>query len=759
MANFPSHLIDTKRKDKTWVSKYIQAAWKDFQESYPDGFYNAKDRYHETKLYMLGKQPITKYKKMLDPQKTASGDESWFNIDWNVIPIIPKFRRIALGRLKKSSYNINATAVDAIAVDDKEKYYADAAAKIMIRKEFEKQGLDPEMIGMKDSEPQDLDELEMHLNYSYKHQMASEMEQAIELILNLNGYDELRSTVIEDIHDYGIAGYKEYFDSAGKIKVKRVNPSNLVTSYTTDKSFSDIQYCGEVVEMTIADLKQFAGAEITDAQYEELYKQFEGKNSSTQIKHSEYAKNYDGQRIKVLDLEFFSVNDLVLEERINRKGNVVVGRTDREKKDTEKKRYSRTSYKVVYKGMWVVDSDIYFNCGLQTNMKRAKSSLSDTSMSYHLIAPDIYQMVTYSLGEQMKSIADQIQLAWYKLQNVMLRARPRGIMIEIGALENVPLGKGGRAMKPLDIIDLYNQTGNLVFRASDDEGVQNGYRPITELNNGLGDEAARYFDIINRNVQLLRDILGFNEVSDASTPDPRMLKGVAALASESTNNALAYIKDAERSLTERLAYNISLRIQDAVEHGTLKGYIKALGSNSLKFFEASKDITLHDYGIFIQDKPDEYQKEKMARRLEQALQSNQITIADSLAIENIDNIKQAEEVLAFRIKRNQEEARKNSERQQQMNAQVQMQSAQAAEQAKQQTIQIDSQAKAQLMRMEKELDFQLQQQKYQFEMQLEQLRVSGRIEQRKIEGQSREYIADVKTSKEKGTNLQEGITS
>ena len=759
MANFPSHLIDTKRKDKTWVSQYIRAAWQDFQESYPDGFYNAKDRYHETKLYMLGKQPITKYKKMLDPQKTASGDESWFNIDWNVIPIIPKFRRIALGRLKKSSYNINATAVDAIAVDDKEKYYADAAAKIMIRKEFEKQGLDPEMIGMKDSEPQDLDELEMHLNYSYKHQMASEMEQAIELILNLNNYQELRSTVIEDIHDFGIAGYREYFDSSGKIKIKRVNPSNLVTSYTTDKTFSDIQYCGEVIEMTIADLKQFAGEEITDAQYEELYKRFEGKNSSTQIKHSEYAKNYDGMRIKVLNLEFFSVNDLVLEERINRKGNVVVGRTDREKRDTEKKRYSRTSYKVVYKGMWVLDSDIYFNCGLQTNMKRAKSSLSDTSMSYHLIAPDIYQMVTYSLGEQMKSIADQIQLAWYKLQNVMLRARPRGIMIEIGALENVPLGKGGKAMKPLDIIDLYNQTGNLVFRAADDEGVQNGYRPITELNNGLGDEASRYFDIINRNVQLLRDILGFNEVSDASTPDPRMLKGVAALASESTNNALAYIKEAERSLTERLAYNISLRIQDAVEQGTLKGYIKALGSNSMKFFEASKDITLHDYGIFIQDKPDEYEKEKMSRRLEQALQSSQITIADSLAIENIDNIKQAEEVLAFRIKRNQEEAIKKAERQQQMNAQVQMQSAQAAEQAKQQTLQVDAQVKAQLIQMEKELDYKLQEQKYQYEMQIEQLRVTGRIEQRKIEGQSREYIADVKTSKEKGINLQEGMTS
>lgn len=38
---------------------------------------------------------------MIDPQKAANNDETWVNIDWNIIPIIPKFRRIALGVLKK----------------------------------------------------------------------------------------------------------------------------------------------------------------------------------------------------------------------------------------------------------------------------------------------------------------------------------------------------------------------------------------------------------------------------------------------------------------------------------------------------------------------------------------------------------------------------------------------------------------------------------------------------------------------------------
>ena len=42
---------------------------------------------------------------------------------------------------------------------------------------------------------------------------------------------------------------------------------------------------------------------------------------------------------------------------------------------------------------------------------------------------------------------------------------------------------------------------------------------------------------------------------------------------------------------------------------------------------------------------------------------------------------------------------------------------------------------------------QMQERKYQFELQLEQLRTTGRIEQRKVEGQSRETVAKIKKPK------------
>lgn len=749
---FPSHNIDASQKDQNWIQQYIKAAWSEFSTYYPHQMYNGRDKYHEVKLYMNGKQSVSRYKKLLQPRDVANEDQSWININWDILPIIPKFRRIALSTLIKSNYDISIDAIDPLAKDDKDNFYQENAAKIILRDEFKKQGMDPSEIEAPDIEAESVTELDMYMNYSYKHRMAIELEQAIQLIMNLNKFEAEREKVIEDIHDVGMGGYKEYFDSHGNIKVRRVNPMNLMMSYTLDPSFRDIQYIGEVNEYTLPDLKQLAGDKITAEQFTTIAEKFVNMKSNTATTvdlNSSYDKNYDGFRVKVLDIEFFSYNSIVLEERVNSKGNKVVGRAAKIKSEKGDKKYSKTDYKVVYQGKWVVGSDIFFDCKMATNMKRAKSSLTDTTLSYHIVAPHIYQMSTYSLGDQMKSIADQIQLAWYKLQNVMLRARPRGIMIELGALENVPLGKAGRALKPMEIIDLYNQTGNLVYRRLDDQGQASNYKPIEELNNGIGNEATEYFNIIKQNIDLLRDILGFNEVTDGSTPDARMLNGVAQFASESTNNSLDFIKRAERNLMERLCYDLTLRIQDSAASGLINGYVRALGSSTVQFFKIDPSVSAYECGLIIKEMPSKFEQDKLSRRIEQAIGSNQITLADAMMVENLSNIKYAEVLLGYKIKKNQEEAQQRELEQQQMNGQIQTQSAQAAEQAKQQTMAMEAQLKERYLQLEKNLESQMLAMKLQNEALIEQGKLDGKINTAKIEADSREYIAQIKSSSEK----------
>jgi hypothetical protein len=752
ILGFPSHLVDSSQKDKKWIAAYIRSAWRDFATYYPNQLYNGRDKYHEIKLYMLGKQSVTRYKKQFQPSQTANEDQSWANINWDILPIIPKFRRIAVATLQKADYTISVDAIDPLAQDDKKKFYADNAAKVILKEEYAKQGVDPSLVPDPDVEASNMKELDMYMNYSYKHRMAIEMEQAIQLIMNVNKFENERELVIEDIHDLGIGAYKEFFDAAGNIKVRRVNPANMVMSYSVDPHFKDVQYMGEILEITISDLKEMAGDQITDAEYQMIAEKYTNKLGNPSLlrnQNSNENRNFDGFRIRVMDLEFYSVNSLIQEERVNSKGNIVVGRTNKVKNNKTDKKYTKTDYKVVYQGKWVIDSDVFFDCQLATNMKRAKSSLTETTLSYHAVAPNLYQMTTYSMGDQMKSIADQIQMAWYKLQNVMLRARPRGIMIELGALENVPLGRGGKAMKPMDIIDLYNQTGNLVYRRLSDEGQASNYKPIEELDNGIGNEAVQYFNIITNNIQLLRDILGFNEITDGSTPDPRTLKGVAKYATESTNNSLDFIKRSERNLLERLCYSLTLRIQDAAQLGTIDGFIRALGSNSVQFFKLDPEVSAYECGLIITQKPSEAEREKLGRRIEQAIASNQITLADAMMVETLDNLKYAELLLAYKIKQNQDEAQKRAMQQQQMNGEIQQKSAMVAEQAKQQTLQLEVQGKLAIIQKEKELDAMLLTTKLNLEAQLEQMRINGKIDMKQIEADSRAYVAEIKKSAER----------
>jgi hypothetical protein len=700
------------------------------------------------KQYAMGNQTINKYKPLLGVDEEAT--ETWLNVDWSVIPIVPKFRRIALGRLNKVDYNIVATPIDPMANEETDAYFAGMRAKLLVREQAKK--VDPSLLELPSlqlsaREAKDMEELEMQMNYTFKHQMAIEAEQGIKLILEQNSIEKMREKVREDFFDFGVGGYKEWIDSNGAVKVRTVNPRNILTSYCKNKDFSDAEYVGEIIEMSISDLKQQAGNQFSEEQYEQIAKNHIGLLGNPKdwpTSYSIYNKGYDKFKIRVLDIEFFSVNELVFEQRVDRRGNKIYAKAKFEDRNKKKDKFERVAYKVVYKGKWIINTEFIYNYGLETDMKRAKSSLMDTELNFHLYAPEFWDMRAYGMMEQLIPIADAIQIAWYRLQNAINQARPKGIMIEMGALEEIPLGKGGKQLTPMKVLDLYNKTGTLVYRKSDPQGRMTNYKPIEELENGLGRDVMSYWQIIQNNIQMLRDITGLNELTDGSTPDPRTLTTVAKLAFEGTNNALTHIVQGEKKLLESLANAVVLRLQDAILKGEVKGYLRSLGNNTLNFIRINPNIHLHEYGIFLEDKPTDDQRAMLMQQVAAGQANGLLDIEDAIIIQNTDNLKVAQQLLAYKTKKRREEEAANKERDMQMNAQVQQQSAMVAEQAKQQTIQVEGQVKAQIIQVEKELDAKLLEMKYQYELQLEQMRQTGKVTTKEVENKGKKSVTKLK---------------
>ncbi len=236
-------------------------------------------------------------------------------------------------------------------------------------------------------------------------------------------------------------------------------------------------------------------------------------------------------------------------------------------------------------------------------MARAKSS-------YHISACDFFDMKTFSRMEAIIPYADAIQLAYYRLQHELNTSVPKGFNINLAALEEVSLSGGGQTMKPSDIIDLYLQRGVLVSRSTTFDGRQNP-PAIQELQGGTGGAIAEYWNLINQNLDMIRQTLGLNELTDGSTPNPKLLTTVAQLAASGTNNALSDIVYSDKQITQSLAEAIVIRVQDILRTGDVMGIEKSLGKGTVNLLTISPDITKYTFGITVVDKPTAEEKAKL----------------------------------------------------------------------------------------------------------------------------------------------------
>jgi hypothetical protein len=465
--------------------------------------------------------------------------------------------------------------------------------------------------------------------------------------------------------------------------------------------------------------------------------------SSQQGRYNDFtrsgSKQWDDQKINVLDLEFKSVNDLYFEHRSNKSGNPETRKADKVKRGGD---YSTGQYTAIYKCKWIIGTDYIYDSGLATDMKRKKNALRDTSFSFHVVAPSQDQMRFFGIVETMIPVADQIQIMWLKLQNYILNMVPPGIRFNLDALENINLGHGGEAWKPSKILDLYRQRGDMAFRGLDKEGNPFAGVPIEPIQNFVTGEIQNMVMIINSYLGLLRDNIGFNEITDGSTPDPRTLNGVANIAYQNTSNALSSLFKAEKYLNESVSDALLVRMQDAFSKGH-KGYLAALGGNTMKFWMSKTDITAHELSLVVEDKPSDEEMMMLNQRMSVAMESGQITVADSTYIDTIDNIKEKAAVLAFRVKKNQEEAHARQMQQIEANGQTQQHSAMVAEEEKRKTLEMEHQLKMQYLEAEKTWDMKIKEMEMRARLMDTDKREYGRVVTKQVENEGKSNVAAI----------------
>ena len=664
---------------------------------------------------------------------SINGDLSYLNLDWTPVPILSKFVDIVVNGISQKSYEIKAYSQDPESIKKRTSYaskiYEDMISKKYIENIKQVLGIDlyqspdPSLI------PESEEELELHMQLSYKQSIEIAEEEAISNIMAKNKYNLTRRRINMDLVTIGIGACKTNFNTANGVTIDYVDPAYMVYSYTEDPNFEDIYYVGEIKSITIPELKK-EFPNISERELERIQQMPGNRQYITGW------GGYDENTVQVLYFDYKTYNDQVFKIKQTDQGLLKAI----EKPDTfnppENENFERVSrsIEVLYSGAKVLGTDTMLKWELAENMSRPYADTTKVEMNYSICAPRMYKGKIESLVSKCVGFADMIQLTHLKLQQVLSRMVPDGVYLDMDGLAEVDLGNGTN-YNPAEALNMYFQTGSIVGRSLTQDGELNrGKVPIQELQSSSG--GAKIQSLITTYqyyLQMIRDVTGLNEARDGSLPDRNTLVGLQKLAASASNTATKHINQSSLYITLRMAENISLKIADALSFPlTANSLQNSISVFNVKTLQNLVNLNLHDFGIFLELEPDEEEQAKLEQNIQIALQNGGIQLDDAIDVRQIKNLKLANQML--KIKRKRKERRDIEVQQSNIAAQGQAQAETAektamAEVQKQEAIsgskvqyeQARTQMEIQKMEIQSKLDQQKMQLQHQYDMQLRQV--------------------------------------
>ena len=750
---YPNHDIDPAKKGADFCREYAQAAYYDWQFVYPKGIFSGNGGdYSKFRLYALGKQPNSQYKKWLGVDETTNN--TWLSLDWSIRSIVSGYRDKAISRLMSTDYNIVATPVDQLAKSEMDGYYASLKAKLAVRELMMQQN--PELgnhplLALNSKEPMDIEELEMRMEFGEQFNRSKDAEMAISLAFYQNDYKTKRRKIFEDLFDLGVAGVKDYLGDDGKPSFRVIDPECVITSFDKNGNFSDIVHAGEIIDVPLIDL-----ATVTDDEGKLMFDEDDLTQFASTIAGqfgnprllglgTGWMKPYDKFKCKVLDIEFYTYNDRVYRDTVDEQGNPDFRKADfaRGKKSDK---YTRKKIQYTYKCKWVIGTDKVYDFGMCYDQKRPNEikKKAKTRLSYTFYAYNFYQMKAQGMMERLIPYIDDYQLTMLKIQNFKNRAVPSGWWIDLSALEKVAMTKGGQDMQPQELLQMFFDTGVLLGRSDNDGGTPQSanWRPVIPIENTAASELSMFYNDLISTISAIEKMTGYNDVTLGQASSKTLVPGYES-GQQSTNEALYPLAFSEENISLRLAENMLCRTQQALKMGDISGFAPALNSNSLTFMQISPEIAWRDYGIELEKRPTQDQKAWLMTMMQQDIANGFLNTADAVLLVNTKNVKEAQMIWAYRVK-------KEKERQ----SQQRMAEIQAQQQGNQQAAQIAQQAEMQKFQMESELELKKEQMRIQGELQKEQMRIESAERIAMMHNQTKVQVSsDTASAKENSTHI------
>lgn len=718
-TGFPSDFVDPKQKEtKDYGVKYFKAMYSTWRNRF-NGEEKVK-RYIENRKYAEGLQSTSIYLDLL-----GLTDTSYLNLNLSVVPIIPKYVDLLIGEFTNTEYRVVANAIDPISRSTYDDIRAEMITKMLL-KPFNDQlkQIDGVGFGIDDKEvPQDMEEIELHLQMNARLDTEIAMEEMIKFIHVNNDIEEVKRKLYRDLIVLKKGAITTYVDENQNIKIRYIDPVNMIHSYSEKDDYSDIRYWGEVVYMDIFQLRRASKGQLSEEDLFEVAKCNSNKHNNREFTYggsyisyynSTYSNtgccDYDDFLIAILDGEFHSINTKTFEEKDNNYGGIFYNERKfgyEPSQEAKKRKVSNIDIDYVYKGMWVIGTDYILDYGMKTDMIRPKKNgvySPDTTLSVIMFSPDKYEDENKSLVERMIPHADAIQLISLKIQQLMAKMTPPGLAVDVSVLTNLNLGKGEST--PLQALEIYHQTGNYFYNGMIEGSMPVNRQPISELHNSMGNALSELIGLYEFHKQQIRDITGINEERDASSFDKRQSQALAQMSLSNSRNSTKIISYSFEKMFNQLNKNLTFMIQDLVEKEGSDSLINVIGRQSYNTLDITKKLSASEFGIFIETLPSADERQFLEQNLQQSISTKELRVEDAITIRDISkvSIKHANQYLIFRRRKYQQEQEAFNAANSQQNAQVQQQSLIMTAEQDARMKQMEAQFKMQELQMKYDLE-------------------------------------------------------
>lgn len=743
VSGFPDPDVPNYKKDKWYILAFIQAAYNNWIGSGENSFYSNRTRKVYAQSYRLGMQDAGQLKNLLN----LKGEITEANVNYDPLPIVAKFADLIVNNILNIDYKVKLEMSDNISVEKKEKFKDELYKKLLNQNMAQAisaaSGIDLQEKDIPDSE----EDIMLRMEVDYRDEDEIALLALLNNVRNINDFDSLQREFVDDLITYGEAVVRHTLDPKQGIRINYVHDINFIRSISREKSNKNLSYAGEIKTISFADFRAQLTPEdgISDDEIFEMAKTVVNQTNGNSIvdwdspiyKDNIYGRRrwYDDLTIDVVELEFIDTNYDLYEKKETRYGTYTIHkRPDGYKlpgNSIRERSLFTDKYKTVYKGTWVKGTDYVYNFGRADNILLEGQDLSEPRLNY-----SVYTIPGKSMVERMIPYADQMWISHIKAQQLMAKLRPSGIAVNVSALEDALEGEAGEYYEPIDLLDYYNISGDIMYRddTEADEMPRRGI-PITPLDNAMGRQLSEMNEVYNQNLNIIRDMTNVSKFLDGSQVAAKTAVGVQQAGIAQSNMGIDHLRYANDFIVKDSSKVCIMMMQDIFNYAGLESaYAKAIGPYSMKVIKRLRSIPIEQLNIKIDYGLTQLEEATLDKFISDALQTGSITIAEAIKLKEIDDIRLANKMLLKAIDRVKKEKMDEQEAAHQQQMQLQQAQQEGAAQAAQQKAKIEAQSKVAVEKAKADLELRNTTEEY-----------KGKIKIANVEGKWKYDVANLQT--------------